>query len=58
MTIMACVLQSDIILIHLNKHTATNGVYTWLKGGEFLSETAAQKCPLFLGNFFIKQVVF
>ena len=48
--VMACVLRSDIILIHLNKHTATNAVYTWLKGGEFLSETAGPKCPLFFGN--------
>ena len=48
--VMACVIQSNIILIHLNKHTATNAVYTWLKGGELLSETAGPKCPLFLGN--------
>ena len=48
--VMDCVLQSDIILIHMNKHTATNAVYMWLKGGEFLSETARPKCPLFFGN--------
>ena len=48
--VMACVLQSDILLIHMNKHTATNAVYTWLKGGEFLSETAEPMCPLFFGN--------
>ena len=48
--VMACVLQSDIVLLHLHKHTVNNTVYTWLKGGSFLSETSGQKCPLFLGN--------
>ena len=50
LTVMASVLESDILLLHLNRDTASNGVYTWLKGGEFLSETSGPKCPLFFGN--------
>ena len=49
--VMAAVLKSDIILLHVNEATAANGKYTYIYGGGILSETPSDKCPLFLGFY-------
>ena len=43
--VMAAVLKSDIILLHVNEATAANGKYTYIYGGGILSKTPSDKCP-------------
>lgn len=50
LSVLAPILKHDIVLLHVNASTSPNGVFTWIPGGDFLTETYATRCPLFLGN--------
>ena len=41
----------DLVLIHANAETASNGVYTLIYGGGVGTERHGQNCPIFLGFF-------
>ena len=49
LSVLAPLLKSDIVLLHVNPSTAHNGI-TWIPGGDFLTGTYSTRCPLFLGN--------
>ena len=50
LSVLAPIIKSDIVLLHVNSSTAHNGIFTQIPGGDFLSGTHGIRCPLFLGN--------
>ena len=51
LSVLAALLKSDIVLLHVNPSTGTAPLgITHKLGGEFLSGTPGTRCPLFLGN--------